>query len=245
MKPFSEDLLAKLENATVAPPETRPRVLLGAEEVAEVRRRASATPGFVDRLVEEARAASGNEDLFGAAPELPYFCQTPLRSLANAAFILEDEAFAARALAGVEVMFSFPPEEWVARPHRPMRCDHAMLNVASAIGSTMDLCSELWPADAVASISEANQRVYGRPVSRDLEKSGCALVKSGLPLELEDHVLRRDGYSCNRVCGGNFGFRRGVAGGARRVPGHSGFRFRRKGTGRKGPDTGWALWGTA
>ena len=33
MKPFSEDLLAKLENATVAPSETRPRVLLGTEEV--------------------------------------------------------------------------------------------------------------------------------------------------------------------------------------------------------------------
>ena len=141
MKPFSEDLLAKLNSATVAPPETRPRVLLGAEEVAEVRDRAQSTPGFVDRLVEEARAASENEDLFGAAPELPYFCQTPLRSLANAAFILEDDAFAARAMEGAEVMFSFPPEEWVARPHRPMRCDHAMLNVASAIGLTMDLCS--------------------------------------------------------------------------------------------------------
>ncbi len=166
MKPFSEDLLAKLNNATVAPPETRPRVLLGAEEVAEVRRRASATPGFVDRLVKEARAASENEDLFGAAPELPYFCQTPLRSLANAAFITEDEVFAARALEGVEVMFSFPPEEWVARPHRPMRCDHAMLNVASAIGSTMDLCSELWPADAVASISE---RINAYTVARFLE----------------------------------------------------------------------------
>ena len=166
MKPFSEELLAKLNNATVAPPETRPRVLLGAEEVAEVRGRARATPGFVDKLVESAREASGSVDLFGPTPELPYFCQTPLRSLANAAFILEDDAFAARALEGVEVMFSFPTDEWVARPHRPMRCDHAMLNVASAIGLTMDLCSSLWPADAVASIS---RRINAYTVARFLE----------------------------------------------------------------------------
>ncbi len=166
MKPFSEDLLAKLANTTVAPPVSRPRVLLGAEEVDGVRKRARATPGFVDSLVEAARGASANDDLFGADPELPYFCQTPLRSLANAAFILEDEAFAARALEGVEVMFSFPPEEWVARPHRPMRCDHAMLNVASAIGISTDLCSPLWTADAVASISE---RVNAYTVARFLE----------------------------------------------------------------------------
>ncbi len=166
MKPFSEDLLAKLANTTVAPPETRPRVLLGAEEVDGVRERARATPGFVDSLAEAAQEASANEDLFGSEPELPYFCQTPLRSLANAAFILEDEAFAARALEGVEVMFSFPPEEWVARPHRPMRCDHAMLNVASAIGVSMDLCSPLWTADAVVSISE---RINTYTVARFLE----------------------------------------------------------------------------
>ena len=166
MKPFSEDLLAKLENTNVAPHLTRPRVLLGANEVSEVRDRASATPGFVDKLAEEAREASGSEDLFGADPELPYFCQTPLRSLANAAFILEDDAFAGRALEGVEVMFSFPPEEWVARPHRPMRCDHAMLNVASAIGISTDLCAEFWPTDAVASISD---RINAYTVARFLE----------------------------------------------------------------------------
>lgn len=166
MKPFSEDLLAKLANVTVAPPVPRPRVLLVADEVDGVRERARATPGFVDSLAEAARGASANEDLFGAVPELPYFCQTPLRSLANAAFILEDEAFAARALEGVEVMFSFPPEEWVARPHRPMRCDHAMLNVASAIGISMDLCSTVWPEDAVASISE---RINAYTVARFLE----------------------------------------------------------------------------
>ena len=166
MKPFSEELLAKLANATVAPPETRPRVLLGAEEVDKARERAKATPGFIDSLAEAAREASASEDLFGAEPELPYFCQTPLRSLANAAFILEDEAFAARALEGVEVMFSFPPEEWVARPHRPMRCDHAMLNVASAIGISTDLCASAWPDDAVTSISE---RINAYTVSRFLE----------------------------------------------------------------------------
>ena len=116
MKPFSEDLLAKLANATVAPSEARPRVLLGAEEVDGARERARATPGFVDSLFDEARGASENEDLFGPAPELPYFCQTPLRSLANAAFIMEDEAFAARALEGVEVMFSFRPRSgWRVR----------------------------------------------------------------------------------------------------------------------------------
>ena len=166
MKPFSEDLLEKLAKTTVAPPAARPRVLLGAGEVDGVRERARATPGFVDSLAEAAREASANQDLFGAEPELPYFCQTPLRSLANAAFILEDEAFAARALEGVEAMFSFPPEEWVARPHRPMRCDHAMLNVASAIGVSMDLCSPLWTADAVASISE---RINAYTVARFLE----------------------------------------------------------------------------
>ena len=166
MKPFSEDLLAKLANATVAPSETRPRVLLGADEVDGVRERAKGIPGFVDKLAEAAREASASEDLFAADPELPYFCQTPLRALANAAFILEDEAFAARALEGVEVMFSFPPEEWVARPHRPMRCDHAMLNVASAIGISTDLCVSLWPADAVASISE---RINAYTVARFLE----------------------------------------------------------------------------
>lgn len=166
MKPFSEDLLAKLANATVAPSETRPRVLLCAEEVDGVRERARGIPGFVDKLADTAREASGSEDLFGAEPELPYFCQTPLRSLANAAFILEDEAFAARALEGVEVMFSFPPEEWVARPHRPMRCDHAMLNVASAIGISTDLCASLWPVDAAASISE---RINAYTVARFLE----------------------------------------------------------------------------
>ena len=73
-----------------------------------------------------------------------------------------------------------------------------MLNVASAIGLTMDLCSEFWPADAVASISRRDQRVYGGKVSGNVGKTGCALVESGLPLELEDHVLRGDGY------GGNF-----------------------------------------
>ena len=108
MKPFSEDLLAKLASATVAPPETRPRVLLGAEEVDAARERARATPGFVVKLAESAREASNSEDLFGPAPALPYFCQSPLRSPANAAFILEDEAFAARVPQGVEVMFPFP-----------------------------------------------------------------------------------------------------------------------------------------
>ena len=108
MKPFSEDLLVKLANATVAPPETRPRVLLGADEVDGVRDRARETSGFLDNLVDAARSASENNDLFGPAPAIPYLCQTPLRSLANAAFILEDETFAARALEGVEVMFSFP-----------------------------------------------------------------------------------------------------------------------------------------
>ena len=108
MKPFSEDLLAKLANVTVAPPETRPTVLLGAEEVDAARERAREAPGFEDTLAESAREASDSEDLFGPAPAIPYLCQTPLRSLANAAFILEDETFAARALEGVEAMFTFP-----------------------------------------------------------------------------------------------------------------------------------------
>ena len=147
MTSFSRNLQAALKTARVQPPASRPRILMGADEVAQVRKRA--TPAFVDALAQQAQVASKNEMLFGKQPEIPYLCQTSVRALAHAAFILQDERAAVRALEGVEIMFSFPPEEWVARPHRPMRCDHAMLNVAATIGIAMDLCAPFWGADAV------------------------------------------------------------------------------------------------
>jgi hypothetical protein len=164
--PFSDALMARLDAVKVVPPAARPRILFGADDVAAIRLRAQETPGVTDTLRAAAEGAAADKQLFGEDPEIPYLTQGPLRALAQAAFVLEDESFAARALEGVEVMFGFPPEEWVARPHRPMRCDHAMLNVASTIGISMDLCAPYWGEDSIRSIS---RRINDYTVSRFLE----------------------------------------------------------------------------
>ena len=166
MIPFSESLTEKLGALTVSVPESRPRTLFGQEEVAGIRKRARMTAGTLDALRAAADGAANNQQLFGDEPEIPYLLQGPVRALADAAFVLEDAGYAARALAAVEVMFGFPPEEWVARPHRPMRCDHAMLNVASCIGLVMDMCAPYWGDDVVRSVSE---RIDEYTVSRFLE----------------------------------------------------------------------------
>lgn len=164
MTSFSRTLQAAQKNVRVQPPASRPRILMGADEVAQVRKRA--TPAFADALAKQAQAAAQNELLFGKQPEIPYLCQPSLRALSHAAFLLQDERAAARALEGVEIMFSFPAEEWVARPHRPMRCDHAMLNVAATIGIAMDLCAPFWGADTLQSIGA---RIREYTVARFLE----------------------------------------------------------------------------
>ena len=166
MPEFSEELIQKLTEVTVDPAGTRPRILIGADEVSAIRQRVRDIEGATDTFAEGARAASANEGLFGPNPEIPYLVQAPVRALADAAFVLEDEGFAARALEGIEVMLGFPAQEWVARPHRPMRCDHAMLNVASCIGVALDLCAQFWGEDAVRSVSE---RIDAYTVDRFVE----------------------------------------------------------------------------
>lgn len=166
MTTFSRNLMDQLSHARVAPGPARPRILFGPEDVPEIRSRARADARVVDAFAARAERACVHEGLFGPKPDIPYFCLSPLRELSDAALVLEDERYAMRALEGVEVMFRSSPEEWVARPHRPMRCDHAMLNVASAIGITLDLCAEFWPADAIRSVSE---RIEDYTVARFLE----------------------------------------------------------------------------
>ena len=165
MNPFSRELITRLRTEEVLLA-ARPRLLLGADEAPALRVRARTTAGAVDALAEKARAAADDELLFGPNPEIPYLCQRALKSLSAAAFVLEDEGFAGRALEGVERIFSFPPEEWIARPHRPMRCDHAMLNVAANIGIALDLCADFWSEEAVGSVSE---RLYTYTLPRFLE----------------------------------------------------------------------------
>ena len=163
MKAFSKELLDRLGAQAVAPSSARPRVLLTESEIQSVRDRAQATTGAVDQLAERAEKAARDPGLFGTEPDIPFLVRGALRPLADAALILEEERYAARALEGVEVMFSFPPEEWIARPHRPMRCDHAMLNVAASIGITLDLCAPFWSSEAIDSVSErVNQWVMPR-----------------------------------------------------------------------------------
>lgn len=154
MTEFSEGLLADLKSATLSPPSSRPRILIGEEEIVEFRRRVDNTPGFKDSIVAQAQGADENEDLFGSKREIPYLCQPAVRALAQGAFVAEDAKFADKTLEGIEVMFSWPAEEWVARPHRPMRCDHAMLNVASTIGIALDFCHGFWSPEVAKSISD-------------------------------------------------------------------------------------------
>ena len=154
MIPFSANLMRKLQAATVTLLPDRPRILLGADEVAGVRARVREMPGMADRFAAQAEAAMHQDILFGKNPEIPYLSRGPLHPLSHAALILQDARFAKRALEGLEVLFSFPADEWIARPHRPMRCDHAMLNVAATVGIVMDLCAPFWSADAVKSISD-------------------------------------------------------------------------------------------
>ena len=153
MTPYSRELLQRLATTEVDVRQTSPRLLLAADQVQTIRQRARSTPGAVDALAAAARQAAADESLFGAQPEIPYLVRRALRPLGDAALILQDAASADRALQGVEVLFGFAPEEWIARPHRPTRCDHAMLNVAADIALTMDHCADLWPAGALDSVA--------------------------------------------------------------------------------------------
>ncbi|MDP6778401.1 MAG: heparinase II/III family protein [Candidatus Latescibacteria bacterium] len=111
----------------------------------------------MDAIVRRAEDARQDPRLFGPEPEIPYLMRSPLESLAAAAFVTEDEGFAAKTLEGIETWLSFPADEWVARPHRPMYCDHALLNVAAMVGIALDLCAPLWPDGAAASVRDRLQ----------------------------------------------------------------------------------------
>ena len=159
MTPFSEKLLREFEAVDIVLSDRRPRLLMDRDEAAEVREKARALPGYIDRLAEQAEAAAQDEQLFGPTPEPPYYVLKPFKVLADAAFILENETWASRVLEAIEGMFAFPHDErlehsWAARPHIRMRCDHGMLNASAAVGLATDLCADFWPADTVRSISE-------------------------------------------------------------------------------------------
>jgi hypothetical protein len=193
MTAFSDGLMHQLRGATVTLSPDRPRILLGPDEVASARLRAKRIPGFVDRVLAQAQSASQDALLFGTDPEIPYLTRGPLHTLASAAVILEDERFAARALEGLEVWFSFPADDWIARPHRPMRCDHAMLNVAATAGIALDLCASFWSAETVTSISE---RISDTVVARFLETWAAG----------EAHWTRPDyHWNWKIMCGGEMG----------------------------------------
>ncbi|MFH1566947.1 MAG: heparinase II/III family protein [Gemmatimonadota bacterium] len=148
MTPPSVALAGALESATLDLAAPSPRLLLAADQAPAVRGRARERSGALDALSRAAQVAFDDPLLFGPAPEIPYLSRGALSHLAAAAFLLEDARFAGRALEGVEILLRFPAEEWIARPHRPRRCDHAMLNAAADVALALDLCGPLWPTGA-------------------------------------------------------------------------------------------------
>ena len=58
MTQFSEELIARLRESALTLSSTRPRLLLGADEVQAVRERARSTQGVIDVFAERANAAA-------------------------------------------------------------------------------------------------------------------------------------------------------------------------------------------
>lgn len=157
MSDFSEALLARLNDTPVRVASTRPRLLLEPDDVQAVRDRARSIEGVVDKIAERARAAAKDENLFGARLKYPLLTHqraNPLKPLATAALVLEDERFAARALEGVEIYFGFPTQQWLQPEYVDRPAPYTLFHPSSGVGTTLDLCASYWSADAARSVSD-------------------------------------------------------------------------------------------
>jgi hypothetical protein len=164
MTEFSQELIAKLQDTQVTLSPARPRLLLGPADVERVRARAKATPGAIDKIAERARAASQDENLFGSKLKYPLITHqraNPLKPLATAALVLEDEGFAARALEGIEIYYRFPDKQWLQPSFIDAPTPYTLFHPTSGVGFALDLCTGFWTADALT----GNRRGPERPIT--------------------------------------------------------------------------------
>ena len=147
----------------------RPRLLMEPVDVTRVRERAEAVPGVLDRVAEQAREAAVDERYFNPPSSDTWLyphLRGVLKPLWTAAFLLDDEPAARRALEAVEMYFERPTREWAPLARRYMRCHHAIPNTSAVVGLALDYLGDRWGGDAVASITE---RITDDLVPRFLE----------------------------------------------------------------------------
>lgn len=140
-----------------------------AADVGRVRKRAHATQGVIDIFVERANAAARIASSFGPRvenAEIFSHAAGVLGPLSDAALILEDEQFAARALDAIEAYYGIPTINWPPPARRSWRCHLSIPMSAALIGVAMDYCGDLWSAGAHEFVSE---RISGDLLPRFLE----------------------------------------------------------------------------
>jgi hypothetical protein len=166
---FTEDLLSRLASTSLTLRDERPRLLITAAEAGRVRDRALADQRVVDVFVERANAAAKIASNFGPRvenAEIFSHAAGVLGPLSDAALILEDERFAARALDAIEAYYRIPTSEWPPPARRSWRCHLSIPMSAALIGVVMDYCGDLWSAGAKEFVSE---RISGDLLPRFLE----------------------------------------------------------------------------
>ena len=176
---FSEDLRAKLKEAHIRPPTDRPWLLKGVGEWSEwdkVRERIDCD--YEKGLNNVANSALKKYDR--SKTKSPYYDLLPvLRSLSEAAFLVNSERFADRTKEKVEEIFRYSAEEWIVPGHQKLGykpCDHTMLNIAAGVAIAIDLCARFWPAKDVRAFSE---KLYVYTMPRFLDTWNAQDPKAG------------------------------------------------------------------
>ena len=121
-----------------------PRLFWRESDVNALRERALATPGFADHMRRRADEILADPDVFASEPAWHHRHQGPIRDLATAAWLFEEERLASMSSRLLDRAAS--AETWVAPVHEPMVCDHVAANVGATFALSMDLLST-WLTD--------------------------------------------------------------------------------------------------